>query len=347
MNDFKKYLFNFSASPRGGGFKRLYAFANFFNKRGGSNFLIHPSCLPALIKFKKNNFIVIKQNILIRFFNDSNYLNFIAKSLGGIDFYYSYGIPIYKRVAKLNWFHLSNILPIISLKNIPVNIFTKLKMHFLGIRILDNLVNADIISAESNFSLNKLDFHNVTKNKLFLSSNGCDDELKYFGQKFNKRNFVLVIGTYSYKSLKNSFKVFLYLNKMNQNDLILKIAGPSSQIPSYIRNHKNVRVLGEVSRRQITNLLKKCKVYISTTYIENSFNAASEGIYFANESFISDIPPHNELLDNIGHKKIIIPGVSMPMLHIIRDNLSIKNIKSWEILINEMLDKVKSIQKKN
>jgi hypothetical protein len=46
-----------------------------------------------------------------RLFKDCDYLSDIKKEVGLPDLFYSYGIPIYYRLGKINWVHISNILP--------------------------------------------------------------------------------------------------------------------------------------------------------------------------------------------------------------------------------------------
>ena len=56
-----KFLFNFSASYSGGGFKRLQAFAKWFNQNGGAYFIIHPRCNDLKNEFQNNHFIIANQ----------------------------------------------------------------------------------------------------------------------------------------------------------------------------------------------------------------------------------------------------------------------------------------------
>ena len=131
------YIFNFSASHIGGGYKRLYAYSKAFNAKGGAYFIINPKCKNLAHKFKNNKYFFEKLSIFNRLFNDCSYLEEIARSIGSLNFYYSYGIPIYFKIAKVNWFHLSNVLPLAP-RNIPMSLFYYLKMQFfvrcLGLR---------------------------------------------------------------------------------------------------------------------------------------------------------------------------------------------------------------------
>ena len=50
-----KYLFNFSSSYTGGGLKRLYEYAKWFNENGGSYFIIHPKSQKIVEEFQNHN----------------------------------------------------------------------------------------------------------------------------------------------------------------------------------------------------------------------------------------------------------------------------------------------------
>jgi hypothetical protein len=86
--------------------------------------------------------------------------------------------------------------------------------------------------------------------------------------------------------------------------------------------------------------LCQSKFYISSTYAENSYNGAAEGAFLANESYISDIPPHRELLVGESVEPISFPGLHRPVLHLARDQLKGVNLKSWHTVITEMIARV-------
>ena len=149
MNIKNKFLFNFAVSYSGGGFKRLYEYAKWFSENGGAWFIIHPRCGSLINEFPNNQFFLAAQPRYERIFNDCGYLDTIWSEIGQPDLYYSYGIPTYVPFGKINWFHLSNVLPLGS-QGIPLPLFDRLKLGYLGWRIIHNFQNADVISAESN-----------------------------------------------------------------------------------------------------------------------------------------------------------------------------------------------------
>jgi hypothetical protein len=335
-----KYLFNFAVSHSGGGYKRLYEYSKWFNENGGAWFIIHPHCGSLVYEFTNNRFFLVKQPRYKRIFNDCEYLVAIKKEIGTPDMYYSYGIPIYARFGIVNWFHLSNVLPLF-LRNIPISLYDRLKLIYLGRRIRRNFQNSDVISAESKFSLSLMNTKHT--GKLFLSVNGSNDEILYPSSKYasKKDNTAVVLGTYRYKALKDSYHVFEMLRKQNSK-LKLEIIGVEENIPKEMRNNRSIIVRGVLNRDDVVECLRKAKYYISTTYIENSYNAASEGVFFADESYISDIGPHRELLGDMPFDQVLVPNLSRPILHVRRNDLSIGNLKTWEEVIVEMTNHVTS-----
>jgi hypothetical protein len=131
------------------------------------------------------------------------------------------------------------------------------------------------------------------------------------------------------------------LRKSN-SQLKLIIIGNKKTIPKYLLKNKNIIFTGLIKRNDFIDLLSKTRYYISTSLIENSSIATSEGIFFADESFISDIPPHRELLNNMHFNEVSIPDIERLLLHIKRENISGMNLKSWDIVIIEMLNRFQS-----
>jgi len=210
-------------------------------------------------------------------------------------------------------------------------------LGILGRRIKNNYHNADVISAESKNSLNLI---NITRReKLFLSVNGSDDELAFLHNGVTDRpnSLATIVGTHKYKALKDSYHVFEMLKKQHP-ELNLVIIGSDKTIPKELRHRDNIQIRGVLRRSEVIECLRKSKFYISTTRIENSYNAASEGIFFAEESYISDIGPHRELLLNMPIDEVTVPNVTMGMLHIRRDNISGVNLKSWKDVIGDMMN---------
>ena len=329
------YLFNFAVSYSGGGQKRLYEYSKWFNEKGGAWFVIHPKCEYLVSEFPFNRYFIASQTKWQRLFDDCSYLDLIKQDIGQPDLYYSYGIPIYARLGKVNWFHLSNVLPL-SLHNVPISLLDWLKLSYLGLRIKKNFRNAEVISAESKYSLGIIDHKYAAK--LFLSVNGSDDELAHIARNVSTAtaNFATVVGTYKYKALDHALFVFELLKQANPQ-LKLRVIGSEATLAATLRRRKDVLVMGLLTRSEVINFLRESRYYISTTYIENSYNAASEGVYLADESYISDIGPHQELLDGIEFNRIELPAIGRSILHVSRAEISGHNLKSWCEVVDEVI----------
>ena len=333
-----RFLMNFAASYSGGGFKRLYEFAKWFDANGGAWFIIHPNCAGLMKEFQNNQFWIADQPRYERVFNDCRYLAAIEIEIGEPELYYSYGIPIYRKVGNQNWFHLSNVLPLAS-PGVPLSLFDRLKLRYLGRRIKQNLHNADIISAESQYSLSLIDGSQHAK--LVLSVNGSDEELAYLrdADPLPKENIATVVGTWRYKGVEDSYLVFEILRRTNPG-LRLVIIGNEKTVPKKIQDSESVDLRGTLSRAEVIKTLRSSRFYLSATHIENSFNAASEGAVFAGESYISDIGPHRELLVGTQFDQVSFPRMRLPMLHVIGANMSGANLRLWEEIIRDMIAKV-------
>ena len=134
------YIFNFSASHSGGGLKRMIEYVNAMNKAGGAVFILHEKCRDQVANSRNNVYFFVNATLFSRIVNDCWYLRDVISKYGVPDFYYSYGIPVYKRIGKVNWFHLSNVLPL-AVKNIPMSIVDHVKARYLGRQIQNNYKN--------------------------------------------------------------------------------------------------------------------------------------------------------------------------------------------------------------
>jgi hypothetical protein len=99
-------------------------------------------------------------------------------------------------------------------------------------------------------------------------------------------------------------------------------------------------VKGNRPRSEVIAELRRAKYYISTTLIENSYNAACEGIFFADESYISDIGPHRELVEGLGHQRVRLDESIRPLIHVLRNELTTAHLKSWAEVITDMNQRI-------
>ncbi len=332
-------LFNFAASPIGGGYKRLYEFSRVFDKREGACFLAHEACRGIEREFPGNRYFFVSQPQYKRLLWDGGYLKPILGEIGIPELYFAYGMPIYERIGAVNWFHLSNVLAL-GTRGIPLPMFFRLKMNILGWKVRRNYRNADVVSAESRSSLDLIDASQ--KEKFFVSVNGSDDELEQAAASDPEReNIAVAVGTYRYKAISDAYAAFEMLRRSNPS-LQLVIIGKETDIPSSVRVQPGTRLLGSIHRSEVMRWLRKARYYISATLVENSYNAASEGVFLAETSIISDIGPHRELLRDIPHERITVSGISRQLLRVERKNASTTRLKSWEQVVDDVMDRVAS-----
>jgi len=334
------FLFNFAASYSQGGYKRLHEYARWFDRRGGAWFIIHPRCEHLQATFPSNRFFIVSRSHLRRLVDDWSYLIDIGRSIGQPELYYAYGIPLYQRFGVLNWFHLQNVLTV-GRHEVPLSLLHQLKFRLLGRRFRNGFPLADVVSAESRFSLQQIRAA-ITPAQSFLSVNGSDDELaRLHGRPRDEWSpIATAVGTISYKALEHAYRIFQSL-KTDSPQLRLMIVGDPSLVARALRRAPDVTCLGTLPRPEVIALLQRSRFYLSTTYAENSYNCAAEGIFHALESYISDIPPHRELLEGEPCTALQVPGLNRAMLHLHRDRLNGLNLKSWDSVISEMIARVR------
>lgn len=330
-----RILFNFSASPVGGGLKRLSEYAKWFDAHGGAWFMVPDRCEGLRDEFPQNQFFVVKRSPLRRILNDfASVREAMGRMEAAPDCYYSYGIPLYQHVGLVTWFHLSNVLPL-AWRRLRLPFGTRVRVAAVGRRIVAGLPHADVVSAESRASLALL--AGVPQDRLFLSVNGSDDELADAGNEGrpSTQPLATVVGTYAYKALDESARVFDAL-RTSDPDLKLVIFGDETLVPPSLARRRDVVLRGSQPRETVIDTLRRSRYYISTTQIENSYNAASEGIFLAGESFVSDIGPHRELLSALPHLRVTLPGTTQPLLSVKRADVSVTGLQRWDDVITAM-----------
>ena len=343
--NYRSFLFNFSASYSGGGLKRLVGYSQWFNENGGALFIVNYRLKGIENAFPANKFYFLKQSTFTRVINLSKQLDEIIVNTGPVDFYYSYGIPLQGKIGRVNWFHLSNVLPLKN-RNYGIPLKRRFEFQILGFLIRYSLRHADIISAESLSSLEL--FKKKLQPKLKLSVNGSDDEIDEFqrrlisGSATEPNNIAVTVGTYYYKCIGDVYKIYLHLRESNPT-LALIIVGEKDFISKSILKDPLVIAQGLLPHAEVSELLKHARYYLTSTIIENSYNAASEGVFLASESFLSDIGPHRELLKGMNFQKIDNIGTLLPILSVKSIDLNDRNLKSWQEVIIEMLNIIQKL----
>jgi hypothetical protein len=131
--------------------------------------------------------------------------------------------------------------------------------------------------------------------------------------------------------------VFEYLRQAHPQ-LRLAIIGAVRPVPRWLRRCAGVEMTGDLDRQAVIERLRCSRFYISTTRIENSYNAAAEGAFLAEEALVSDIGPHRELFQGERHSRLSVPQLGGELLHVRREQLTGLNLKTWDAVIGESLE---------
>jgi len=291
------YLFNFSSSYSGGGLKILCSYLDFFDKNSGAYFIVNSRLKEELSHTYPNNTIFfVKVSKLKRLFNDMYYLKPILDNIPRLDLYFSYGIPVYKKIARNNWFHVSNMIPIDPQANY-LGALHILQMKLLGHRIKKYAKYADFLSADSLDAANKASafIKHEIKNKVVLK-NGIDGSfIKLRGRQKSKT--AITVGTQPYKDLGRLFSLYKMLQETGKVESLI-IIGAQESVPNIILEDPSVLSMGTIESAQVYEELAKASIYITTSLIENSSVAALEGLYLCSHSYLSQIGPHREMLED-------------------------------------------------
>jgi hypothetical protein len=339
QSEFSNHVFNFSSSAEGGGLKRLLAFAAWFDRNGGAHFIVHPKLKGIFGEDSKNTYHFVGVGSVFKFLNSQTYVEDIIEEIGYCNFYYSYNIPLKRSItAKIKWFHLSNVLPFVEMSQFDIPLRRKVELWWLGKLTREGFPFVDFISAESNFSLNQLIVGKRARKH--LSINGADQEISVISAKKPSKkvnNEAIVVGTYHHKNLHDSYIIFEYL-RINNPELKMVVVGVKDTIPQALKEDPNVEITGVIDNRDLCNRLQQARYYLNTSKIENSWNSASEGVYLAEQSFVSDIPPHRELLDSYSSFPPIQLVTSVPVIHIKRQDLDIEKLRPWDEIVQKMIE---------
>src|SRR3990167_798876 len=202
-NEYGSCVFNFSSSHFGGGLKRILAYVEWFNEHGGSNFVLNEKLREIEDKFPKNKYCFLKQNPFNKILNYYKELNQFLSTIGTVEFYFSYGIPIPRKIGKVNWIHVANVLPFVNAgQYVPFK--RSLELRLLGFLMRNSMKYAEVISAESEASLDLVKNNSIAKR--FVSVNGNNEEIEASQQQTNMptlevNNIAVAVGTCQYKSM--------------------------------------------------------------------------------------------------------------------------------------------------
>jgi len=305
------WLFNFSSSSNGGGFNRTKETVKWFDNNFGAYFIINDKIKDEIsIHNKINKYFFISENKIKRLLIDGYYLPKIINEIGKPDIYFSYGIPVFRDIARINWFHISNALSL-KTKNISLPFMIRVRMWILKKRIIRSMKYTHIATGESEFSIKMLkDKNNENHIKCFYDvlPNGYDTSLvKSILKKKRKPSYKygITIGTHKYKKIKVALELFHEIKKTNNLKKMI-IVGSFGHIPKSVVDDKFVEIKSNISTKELFNLLYNAEYYISASQIENSSIAVFEALILSKNLLISNIPSHDEMLRNFETKKIVL-----------------------------------------
>jgi hypothetical protein len=112
-------------------------------------------------------------------------------------------------------------------------------------------------------------------------------------------------------------------------DALLIVGGHGG---SYVSTNE-VFFIGELSRESVHKLLKASKLYISCTSIENSYNAAAEGVFLSSESILSSIPVHHEFVNLLGCNYELVSHGSESFIKLSNTGFDVPPSLNWDPII--------------
>lgn len=342
-------LFDFSVSNQTGAFQRIKATLKFYDNLNGQFFILNSNLKNKIPPQNNNTIEFFNPKIKNRLMQNTRYIDAFIEKHGQPDIFFSYGIPVIKKIGVINWFHISNALTL-STSNINIALSLKLKMIFFRKRIQKSIPFLNVVSGESDSTL-KL-FHQVFRKKNHIANvklrNGFTTD-EFNQSSYIKKNldylYVVAIGIQSYKRIDLAYKVFLDLKKERQNlNKFILIASPFDNlndkflVSNSVRKDKNVILIAPTKRQEVLELLKGAQTFISMSQIENSSNALLEASLFCNELIVSDIPSHREfLLENCNFEEITLPAAKKNLLNARKAIKDTSALKSWNECI-ELFD---------
>ncbi len=323
------WLFNFSSSWVGGGLVRTIETVKWFDNNCGACFIINDKIKSDISRYdKKNKYFFVSDNKINRIFFEGSYIPKIVEKIGKPDVYFSYGIPVFNNIGKINWFHISNALTLKTNK-ISLHLKTRIKMLILKKRIIKSIKFTHIVTGESEFSINLLKDEASKRNlkcHYDVLPNGYDKSLikKTLNKEKNKIDkYAITVGTYKYKKIEIALKLFHQIREI-KNLKKFVVVGQVNNLPLSILKDKFVEVKPKLPREDLFNLLYNSEYYISASQIENSSNAALEALFLTKNIILSNIPSHNEMLRNFKTKNIYLNNSKLSFISL--ENININEI---------------------
>jgi glycosyltransferase involved in cell wall biosynthesis len=322
-------IFDFSASPVGGGLKRLQAYVDHFAaSRERVLFLVHPHT-EEYIAGKTIQYEVVRRPLLARLWFDPK---FVSRYGGRARWFFSYGIPIYGKVGDYNWLHVSNSLPF-GLLGLTLDIRSFIGNFLLRERFVSCADNCSVVSGESQFTLDIYRKTTGWNRELVLLHNGME---AIPGDGSDRRLAqAITVGTSRYKRLDRTCALVEHLRATHPLDQLL-IVGNAESVPLRVRKKPYVACLGILPRSQVLQHLRRSQVFISTSEIENSSNAVLEALALGGAAILSDIPSHRELIGDRETESLVVDGLHYLKVDA-RAGVGDLSQYSWDKVIARML----------
>lgn len=326
-------LFDFSSSPVGGGLRRLQAYAEYFSTSPlKTHFFVHEEAKNRDVIQRLVPTSLVRKTEISKLTLNKKYL---ASFRGRSKWVFSYGIPIKENFAEKSWLHISNALPFVVL-DVTLGVDLFFKMFILRQQFKRNTQSINVVSAESNFTLNEYQKLTGVAADCCLLRNGIDSAKINFN-KFDKEPVAIAIGTYSYKRLDLTYRLFRYLKKDLKLDKLL-VVGESKNIPKFIKNANDVEIQNYLTEDDLRSRLEKATYFISTSEVENSSFAVQEGLQLTKKAILSDIPSHREMLKEDFSGALKCNDLDILMVNYA--DVSLDMMPNWATEIEVMLSKM-------
>lgn len=342
-----EYLFNFSSSYTSGGFIRLLAFLEYFEKAGGAYFILNEKARSIVPISKNNSISFLRVNKFYRLCSEAYYLPKILKKFQvRPKVYYAYGVPLTLACADINWFHVSNMMTV--LPNFEELTWVRFfEMKLLQHRIKSSVSKLNYFSGESEFSVQETQKLLKKSNPpiSYLFYNGISESVAHYVSNTFEPKTAVTIGAQVYKRFDLLYSLYRELKSQGKVDSLKILGAKTDDHPKEMLQDASIAWLPPMPHESVFKLLGSCQTYLSTSSIENSSTAVIEGLFLCQEVYLSPIPSHLNALKQLqaDFDRVNLGGLdyvysnTRPSLDLLKDNSWGSLIKKWHDHILELL----------
>jgi glycosyltransferase involved in cell wall biosynthesis len=327
-------IFDFSASPVGGGIRRLVEYLRYFERSSARVlFLVHPAVRQFVSGQSSVPVEYVPRPAALRLVDDAS---IVRRYRHGTRCFFSYGIPIYQRMSNLDWFHLSNALPLVY-RECTISRGAWLKNWLLERRFRSCAGRFDVLSAESQFSLDAYAARLGPPPQGIILRNGVEGPSAggtVVGQKDGR---ALTVGVQGYKRLRVAYEVYASIREQAGLSSFT-IVGARQGVPPALRELRDVTITGWVTDEELQRLYAAARVYISASEVENSSNAVLEAFLAGATCVLSRIPSHLEMVSRELHSPFT--GLRRDFFVADAGCLRPEQCQSWTQAIDTMCDRM-------